>query len=82
MPDETVRFWLLLYSTDVISLSDTTNLGISLDPVVLHSVSCNGNEGSLLDCTFDTDTRADTHTTDVGVECIVRARPGECCTAI
>ena len=55
-------------------LSNAIKFGTSLDPVVLHSVSCSGNEATLLDCQIDTDTAQDTHMTDAGVECITKGR--------
>ena len=41
---------------------------------MLHSLSCSGNEATLLECQIDTNTAQDTHMTDAGVECITKGK--------
>ena len=38
-------------------------------PIHLDTVSCSGTEERLIDCSYDSDTREDSHSEDAGVFC-------------
>ena len=47
----------------------TDNFGAGNGPISFTDVSCNGDEGFLLNCTFSTATQQLSHAQDVGVKC-------------
>ncbi len=47
----------------------TNDYGAGNGPVALTDVSCNGDEGFLLNCSFSLDTNGFSHAGDIGVVC-------------
>ena len=45
------------------------HFGQGTGPILMDSVSCNGLESKLLDCSYDSITTEDTHAEDAGVHC-------------
>ena len=61
------------------ALNDTTQFGMSQDPVLLHSISCSGAEEKLIDCKLDSNTEGDSHISDAGASCLLRGDRGYTC---
>ena len=69
-------------SIGVIALNDSSNFGMSQDPILLHSAQCSGSESTLLQCNLDAGTSGDTHAMDAGVRCIIRGNDCVCVSVV
>ena len=52
-----------------VSTYRSAHFGQGTGPIFMDDVACSGSELRLLDCSYDSDTSADSHSEDAGVRC-------------